>query len=162
MAAVAAVSVAAAPARCAATRQARSAACPALQHGNARSCSRSRRSLAGTAAAAGPARVQRRLGLRLRAQASGNGAPEVENMVIIGSGPAGYTAAIYAARANLRPFVFEGLSAGGQRGVGPLLHDARLHPVGCGVCCRRSRLPSDSAAPARLPFPPQAACAAAS
>lgn len=41
-------------------------------------------------------------------------APEHHSLIILGSGPAGYTAAVYAARANLNPVLISGLQPGGQ------------------------------------------------
>jgi thioredoxin reductase (NADPH) len=41
---------------------------------------------------------------------------DIEKLIIIGSGPAAHTAAIYASRANLRPLMFEGFSSGGVPG----------------------------------------------
>ena len=67
-----------------------------------------------------------------------------ERLIILGSGPAGYTAAVYAARANLKPLLITGMQAGGQlttttdvdnwpgdpEGVqGPVLMDRMLRQV---------------------------------
>ena len=43
-----------------------------------------------------------------------NGTSNHEKLIIIGSGPAGYTAAVYAARAELKPLMFSGIQPGGQ------------------------------------------------
>ncbi len=50
----------------------------------------------------------------------------MENLVIIGSGPAGHTAAIYAARANLDPLMFEGFMAGGVAAGGQLTTTSKI------------------------------------
>ena len=62
------------------------------------------------------------VGTRHHAMANGNGGgPEkIENCVIIGSGPAGHTAAVYAGRAMLEPLMYEGFMAGGVAAGGQL------------------------------------------
>ena len=47
---------------------------------------------------------------------AGQASEHIENLVIVGSGPAGYTAAIYAARANLQPLLITGYERGGIPG----------------------------------------------
>ena len=58
--------------------------------------------------------------LRRRPVDGGGGPEKIENCVIIGSGPAGHTAAVYAGRAMLEPLLYEGFMAGGVAAGGQL------------------------------------------
>jgi thioredoxin reductase (NADPH) len=79
---------------------------------NHRTSDRGRKIPAGTHVPASvvPAKVD------VAAAAAADDVDDVKNVVIIGSGPAGYTAAIYAGRANLAPICFEGFQSGGVAG----------------------------------------------
>ena len=48
-------------------------------------------------------------------------------LIILGSGPAGYSAAVYAARANLKPVIITGMQTGGQLTTTKLITGLAIH-----------------------------------
>jgi thioredoxin reductase len=56
--------------------------------------------------------------------------PNSEKMIILGAGPAGLAAALYAARANLEPLVFTGSNLGGQVSLTYMIENYPAFPKG--------------------------------
>ncbi len=56
----------------------------------------------------------------------------IENVIIIGSGPAGYSAALYTARAELKPLLFTGMEMGGQAALTHTIENYPGFPDGVG------------------------------
>jgi thioredoxin reductase (NADPH) len=70
--------------------------------------------------------------LSLNTGASGSGEPESVKMMIIGSGPAGLSAALYAGRAELEPVVLTGMTLGGQAAQTHIIENYPGFPEGLG------------------------------
>ncbi len=58
--------------------------------------------------------------------------PKVEKLIILGSGPAGFSAAIYAARAELKPVLITGIDLGGQAALTNTIENYPGFPDGVG------------------------------